>query len=53
MATIVSTYINEEKEKAKRHLNFIVHNTYESASEAGLTRKKHDIDFYAHSLKST
>ena len=38
-------YINEEREKAKRRLNVIIHNIPESVSEDGNTRKKHDTDF--------
>ena len=38
-------FINEEKQKAKRHLNLIIHNVPESPSEDGLTRKDHDDDF--------
>ena len=45
VTAMVTSYINEEKEKAKRRLNLIVHNIPESASDDGLTRKKHDIDF--------
>ena len=43
--TMVDSFINEEKEKAKRCLNLIVHNVTESTDEEGLNRKKHDIDF--------
>ena len=42
---IMTSYINKEKEKVKRHLNLIVHNIPKSASEDGLLRKKHDIGF--------
>jgi len=42
---VVATYLNEEKEKQKRRLNIIIHNTPESTSEDGLTRKNHDIGF--------
>ena len=42
--TMFNDYINEEKEKAKRHLNIIIYNIPESASEDGNTRKKHDTD---------
>ena len=41
---MVSSYINEEKEKSKRHLNVIVHNIIESLSEDPKIRLKHDID---------
>lgn len=44
ISTIVSSYINEEKEKAKRRLNLIVHNLEESSSENGAARQKDDID---------
>ena len=43
--TMFNDYINEEKEKAKRCLNIIIHNIPESPSEDGNTRKKHDTDF--------
>ena len=42
---MLATYINEEKEKAKRRLNLMIHNVPESTSEDGLTRKSHDIEF--------
>ena len=42
---VVAMFINEEKQKAKRHLNLIIHNVPESPSEDGLTRKDHDDDF--------
>ena len=38
-------YINEEKEKAKRRLNVMIHNVSKSPSEDGLTRKSDDIEF--------
>ena len=41
----ISDYLNEEKEKAKRRLNVIIHNVPESTSEDGSVRKKHDTDF--------
>ena len=44
ISTIVSTYLNEEKEKTKRLLNFIVHNLEESSSEDVATRQKYDTD---------
>jgi len=40
----VATFINEEKERAKQHLNLMIHNVPELSSEDGLTRKKHDKD---------
>ena len=43
ITTIVSSYLNEEKEKSKRRLNLIVHNLKEPSSEDGATRKKEDI----------
>ena len=36
--------MNEEKEKARRRLNLIVHNLEESSYEDGATRQKDDID---------
>ena len=44
ISTIVSSYMNEEKEKARRCLNLIVHNLEESSYEDGATRQKDDID---------
>ena len=46
--TMFNDYINEEKEKAKRRLNIIIHSIPESASEDGNARKKHDTDFVAN-----
>ena len=43
ISLVVSTFLNEEKEKAKRHLNLIVHNVKESTSNDGPIRKQHDI----------
>ena len=45
VTAMVTSYINEEKKKAKRCLNLTAYNIPESASDDGLTRKKHDIDF--------
>ena len=44
ISTIVSSYINEEKETAKRRLNLIIHNVSESTQEDGLARKQEDIN---------
>ena len=44
ISTIVSSYINEEKEKSKRRLNLIVHNLEESSAEDVATRQKYDTD---------
>ena len=44
ITTIVLSYINEEKEKAKKKPYLIIHNVGESTSEDGLQRKKEDID---------
>jgi len=43
--TMFNDYINEEKEKARRRLNVIIHNVPESSSEDGNTRKSLDINF--------
>jgi len=43
ITTVVSSYLNEEKERSKRRLNLIVHNLKEPTSEDGATRKKEDI----------
>ena len=45
LTTIVSSVLNEEKEKARRRLNLIVHNAPESTADDGPTRKAHDIKF--------
>ena len=45
VTTVINSFLNEEKEKAKRRLNLIIHNIPESTDGDGLTRKKHDIDF--------
>ena len=44
ITTTVSSYINEEKEKAKKKPYLIIHNVGESTSEDGLQREKEDID---------
>ena len=44
LTAMVTSFISKEKEKAKRHLNLIVHNIAESTSEDGTTRKKHDVE---------
>lgn len=43
IGSVVSTFLNEEKEKAKQRLNLIIHNVKESTSDDGPTRKQHDI----------
>ena len=43
VSSIVSTFINEEKEKSKRKLNLIVHNLAESSKDDSAARKKDDI----------
>jgi len=37
ISTMVSYYLNEEKDKIKRHLNLVIHNLKESSSEDGST----------------
>ena len=49
--SMVNSFINEEKEKAKRRLNLIVHNVTESTNEDGLIRKKHDIDYVTSTIQ--
>ena len=44
LTAMVTSFISEEKEKAKRRLNLIVHNIVKSTSEDGTTRKKHDVE---------
>jgi len=41
---LVTSFIQEKKEKAKRKLNIIVHNVLESDVSDGSARKQHDID---------
>ena len=41
---VISSVLNEEKEKSKRKLNFILHNVPESNVENVDTRKQHDKD---------
>ena len=36
---VIATYLNEEKERIKRRLNVIVHNTEESPTDDGQARK--------------
>jgi len=43
ITTVVSSCLNEEKERSKRQLNLIVHNLKEPTSEDGATCKKEDI----------
>jgi len=43
--TMFNYDMNEEKEKAIRHLDVQVHSVTESSSEDGNTRKSHDTDF--------
>ena len=47
--TVVTNYINEEKEKSKRRLNVIMHNIPESTLE---DRRKHDTDFVTDMCQS-
>jgi len=41
---VLSSFINEEKERSKRRLNLIVHNVPEPSAESGLERKSEDIN---------
>ena len=43
ISSIVTSYINEEKEKSRRRLNLIVHNFSESKADDGPSRKQEDI----------
>ena len=51
ISTIVTSYINEEKEKARRRLNLIVHNISESKADNVLSRKTEDINVVSSALK--
>ena len=44
ISTMVTSFINEGKEKVKRCLNLIVHNLKESSSKDGASRQKDDVD---------
>ena len=41
---VLTSFINEEKERCKRRLNLIVHNVLESSADNGSERKSHDIN---------
>jgi len=41
---VLTSFINEEKERNKRHLKVIVHNVTESSAESGSERKAPDIN---------
>jgi len=41
---VIATYLNEEKERIKRRLKVIVHNTEESSTDDGQARKEHDVN---------
>ena len=41
---VLTSFINEEKERYKRRLNLIVHNVLESSADNGSERKSHDIN---------
>lgn len=40
ISTMVSNYVNEEKEKSRRRLNVIMHNIPESSPDNGNVRKR-------------
>ena len=40
---VLTSFINEEKERCKRRLNLIVHNVSESSADTGSERKSHDV----------
>ena len=48
---LLSTLINEEKEKSKRKLNLIFHNIAESTKEDGVARKQDDISCVSNILQ--
>ena len=41
---VIATYLEEEKERSKRRLNVIVHDTEESSADNGQVRKEHDVN---------
>ena len=40
---VLTSFINEEKERCKRRLNLIVHSVSESSADTGSERKVHDV----------
>ena len=50
-STIISSVLNEEKDKARRRLNLIVHRVPESQADTGTTRRDDDINFVTSCLK--
>ena len=50
-SSFMSSFMNEEKEKEKRRLNLIIHNTEESADTNSSVRKEHDINIVDSILK--
>ena len=52
ISNIVSSYLEEEKEKSKRWLNLIIHNLEESLSDDGATWQKDDIDKITSTLRN-
>ena len=52
ITAIISSYINEEKEKAKRKLNLIIQNVGETTFGDGLKRKKEYIDMFLQYFSS-
>ena len=51
LSKIVSSVLNEEKDKARRRLNLIVHGVPESQSDTGISRRDDDINFVSSCLK--
>ena len=51
ITSTVFSYLSEEKEKAKRKLNFIVHNWAESSSEDGTTRQRDGVEWVTSALQ--
>ena len=51
LSIIVSSILNEEKDKVLRHLNLIVHGVPESQADTGVSRRDDDINFVSSCLK--
>ena len=50
-STIISSVLNEEKDKARQHLNLIVHGVPNSQADTGTSRRDDDINFVTSCLK--
>ena len=50
-STIISSVLNEEKDKAQWRLNLIVHGVSESQADTGTSRRDDDVNFVTSCLK--